>query len=59
LGLSIIINLTMAGFMGGMVPFVLKRLNADPAVASSIFVTASIDIFGFAVFLGLATLLLL
>ena len=59
LGMAIIINLTMAGFVGGITPLILKKFGADPAVASSVFVTASIDIFGFAVFLGLATVILL
>ena len=59
LGISIIINLTIAGFVGGMIPLILKRFGADPAVASSVFVTASTDISGFFIFLGLATLVLL
>jgi magnesium transporter len=40
------------------VPLALDRLNVDPAVASSIFVTATTDAIGFFAFLGLATLLL-
>lgn len=59
LGTALIINLTMAGFVGGLTPLILKRFGADPAIASSVFVTGSIDIFGFAIFLGLATLILL
>src|SRR3989344_1318806 len=55
LGLSLIINLTMAGLVGGATPLALRALGADPAIASSVFVTASIDIFGFAVFLGIAS----
>ncbi|MBI4137099.1 magnesium transporter [Candidatus Roizmanbacteria bacterium] len=59
LGISIVINLTIAGLVGGMIPLVLKRMGIDPAVASSVFVTASTDISGFFIFLGLATLVLL
>jgi magnesium transporter len=37
---------------------VLRRLNIDPAVASSVFVTTCTDVAGFFSFLGIATLLL-
>ena len=40
-------------------PVLLLRIGVDPAVASSAFATAITDIFGFFVFLGLATLILL
>lgn len=59
LGLAMIINLFVAGLFGAMVPFILKKVNIDPAVASSVFVTTATDIFGFLGFLGLATLLML
>ena len=49
-----IANLVIAGFFGFLVPVILKALNADPAVASSIFITTATDVFGFFVFLGLA-----
>ena len=52
-------NLAVAGFAGAFVPTLLARLGADPAVASSIFVTTFTDICGFAMLLGLATRLLL
>ena len=51
---AMIANLVIAGFFGFLVPVVLKALNADPAVASSIFITTATDVFGFFVFLGLA-----
>jgi magnesium transporter len=50
---------TWAGLVGILAPLTLKRLGADPAVASSVFVLTSIDLMGFFVFLGLATLVLL
>ncbi len=58
LGFALIVNLFVAGLFGAAVPFVLKRLKIDPATASSIFVTTATDVFGFLVFLGLGTLLL-
>jgi magnesium transporter len=62
LGLIIFIamigNLVVAGVFGFLVPVALKRLGADPAVASSIFVTTATDVLGFFIFLGLAQLFL-
>jgi magnesium transporter len=51
-------NLILAGLFGAMVPITLRRLNLDPALGSSIFVTMATDVGGFLVFLGLSTLLL-
>jgi len=58
LGFALIVNLFVAGLFGAAVPFVLKRLRIDPAIASSIFVTTATDVFGFLVFLGLGTAVL-
>lgn len=55
---AMICNLVMAGFFGFLVPLILKALHADPAVASSIFITTATDVFGFFIFLGLAKLFL-
>ncbi len=52
-------NLFVAGTMGAFIPLTLKRLNVDPAIASSMFVTAFTDICGFLLLLGLAGLLIL
>jgi magnesium transporter len=52
-------NLMVAGFAGAFIPIVLERLGIDPAVASSIFVTAFTDVCGFLLLLGLAGGLLL
>ena len=52
-------NLTVGSFAGAFVPIVLERLRVDPAVASSIFVTAFTDMCGFFLLLGLATRLLM
>lgn len=59
LAIAMIANLTIAGFVGALVPVTLRRLKIDPAIASSIFVTTVTDVFGFLVFLGLGSLVLL
>lgn len=48
----------IAGMVGAGVPQILKRLGADPATASSIFLTKATDIVSLAMFLGLAAWLL-
>ena len=56
LALALAVNLLVAAFVGSMVPFTLRRLGVDPAVASNVFVTACTDIFGFFSFLGILSL---
>jgi magnesium transporter len=56
IGLAMICNL-VAGAIGGiLIPMVLERVRADPAVASGTFVTTVTDVVGFFSFLGIATL---
>ncbi|HYI31251.1 MAG TPA: magnesium transporter [Bradyrhizobium sp.] len=61
-GLGVVIGLAMlcnliAGALGGiLIPMVLERVRADPAVASGTFVTTITDVVGFFSFLGIATL---
>jgi magnesium transporter len=56
IGLAMICNL-LAGALGGiLVPLVLYRFRADPAVSSGVFVTTVTDVVGFFSFLGIATL---
>jgi len=56
IGLAIICNL-VAGALGGiLIPMVLQKVRADPAVASGTFVTTVTDVVGFFSFLGIATL---
>jgi magnesium transporter len=57
--LAMIGNLVVAGFAGAFIPILLERLGADPAVASSVFVTAFTDVCGFLLLLGLAGWLIL
>jgi len=59
IALSMFINLLFAGFFGSMVPLVLKRMDIDPAIGSTVILTTVTDIIGFFSFLGLATLILL
>ncbi len=58
-GISMIINLFIAGFFGTILPFILDKFKIDPAVAATVFVTTATDVVGFFVFLGLAELLLI
>ena len=55
IAVAMLINIIVAGFAGVMVPLALERAGADPAVASSVFVTMVTDSMGFLAFLGLAT----
>ncbi len=52
-------NLVVASFAGAFFPIFLESLGADPAVASSIFVTTFTDLCGFFLLLGLASAVLL
>ncbi|MEO7564339.1 MAG: magnesium transporter [Sphingomicrobium sp.] len=53
---AMLTNIVIAGLAGVLVPLTLERFEADPAVASSVFVTMVTDSMGFLVFLGLATM---
>ncbi len=55
--LAMIGSCVISGISGAIVPLVLKRLGADPATASSIFLTPAPDVAGMGVLRGLATLL--
>jgi magnesium transporter len=52
---AMLTNIVIAGLAGVLVPLGLEKAGADPAVASSVFVTMVTDSMGFLVFLGLAT----
>jgi magnesium transporter len=51
---AIVINILVAGLAGVLVPVAFDRMDQDPAVASSVFVTMVTDSMGFLAFLGLA-----
>jgi magnesium transporter len=59
IGLSMVINLLMAGFFGAIIPLILKKLRIDPAIGSSVILTTVTDVMGFFSFLGLAKIILL
>lgn len=57
--LAMILNLLLAALMGVLIPLVLTKLKRDPAIGSSVMITALTDTGGFFIFLGLATLFLM
>jgi len=63
LGLLVLVAMaascTVACIAGAAIPLTLKRFGADPATASSIFLTAATDVVAMSIFLSLATALLL
>ena len=59
IGLSMIVNLLMAGFFGATIPLFLEKMNVDPAIGSTVILTTVTDVVGFFSFLGLATIILL
>ncbi len=59
IGLALIINMSVAGVAGVVIPVIMKRLRIDPALAGGVVLTTVTDVTGLFAFLGLATLLLL
>ena len=55
-GLGMLVNLTIAGFSGALIPLTMKALGRDPAQCSNIILTTITDVMGFLAFLGFATL---
>ncbi len=55
LALAMVINLLIAAVAATLIPFGLRAMKVDPALASSVFITTLTDMFGFFAFLGLAT----
>ena len=55
---AMLLNLLLAAIMGVTVPLLMHKLGRDPAVGSSVMITAITDSGGFFIFLGLATLFL-
>jgi magnesium transporter len=53
------LNLLVAALFGVFIPMIMHRLGRDPAVGSSVLITAITDSGGFFIFLGLATIFLL
>ena len=57
--LAMVLNLLMAAVMGVIIPLTMTKLGRDPAVGSSVMITAITDTGGFFIFLGLATIFLM
>ena len=56
IALAMVINLVVAGTAGILIPLMLDKFKADPAIASAVFVTTVTDMVGFFAFLGIAGL---
>ena len=54
ISMSMIVTMIVAGLFGILVPITLKKMDIDPAIASSVFVTTITDIIGFVSFLGVS-----
>jgi magnesium transporter len=57
--LAMLLNLLLAALLGVLIPMTLRRFGRDPALGSSVLITAVTDSGGFFIFLSLATLFLL
>jgi len=49
----------MAGFFGAVIPLLLKKLDVDPAIGSTVILTTVTDVVGFFSFLALASYFLI
>jgi magnesium transporter len=58
MAMAMILNLLLAASMGVAIPWLRSRFGRDPAVGSSVLITACTDSGGFFIFLGLATIFL-
>lgn len=59
LGCALLVNLLFAAFAGLIIPFALRRIGVDPALAGGVVLTTITDVVGLVAFLGLATLALM
>lgn len=57
--LAMLLNLLLAALLGVLIPMTLRKLGRDPALGSSVMITAVTDSGGFFIFLSLATIFLL
>jgi magnesium transporter len=55
---AMLLNLVNAAVVGVVVPLTLRRMNIDPALSAGVILTTFTDVLGFAILLGLGTLLL-
>src|SRR5687767_10173947 len=59
MALAVLLNLLLAAAMGVAIPYLRAKFERDPAIGSSVLITAFTDSGGFFIFLGLATVFLL
>jgi magnesium transporter len=57
-GVALLLNMVVAGFLGAVIPLTMRALRLDPAIASGIFLTMATDVLGFLFLLGLGALLI-
>jgi magnesium transporter len=55
--MAMVVSCVVSGLSGALIPLALRKIGADPATASSIFLTTATDVISMGTFLGLATLL--
>ena len=58
IGLSMVLIVLVANFFGALLPFVLEKINIDPAVSSSPLITSIMDILGLIIYFSIAVVLL-
>ena len=58
LGLALVGNMLVAGIVGTLMPLAFQYIGQDPAMTSSVLVTAATDSLGFLIFLSLAKVFL-
>lgn len=58
-GISMMINMTVATLLGAITPFILKKMKVDPAIASGPVIATVIDVLGIAIYYSLVTIYLL
>lgn len=57
-GASIFLSITLAAVVGTFIPYIIKKLNFDPAVASGPFITTINDTLGLLIYFMIATTLI-
>ena len=55
IGVALNLVIIQATLFGGMIPFLLKRIEVDPALASGPFITTFNDILGLLIYLVIIT----
>ncbi len=58
-GIAMVVNMTMATLLGTLTPFILKKLNVDPAIASGPVIATTIDVLGLIIYFSLVSIYML